>query len=170
MSTPENRQRFKKIIEVSGQRAILDYAGSLASRNNSDVGIKHLYEGVRAEMGDFLVRSDLQRKNIDPNQLERDLHTLTFFGDGNTKPITQIEPALSSYAKDVVAHAVNLARSRKNPIAQRVSARDLLESIAVVAHQKASEIADTLAKTRFNENPDNKDFSLKIEKGKSLMI
>jgi hypothetical protein len=133
MRGPEIRQSYQEVIEISGERAIGN-ACALASKNNSNVGVGELYEGVRAEMGDFLVGCDLNRKKNDPEQFERNLNLLKSFGDGAKTP-SQREPRLSSYAKDVVDLAVNFARSKKNPIAQRVNARDLLESIAVVAGQ-----------------------------------
>lgn len=160
MATPENRPinqvKLGDIFEISAIRARSN-AYAFASKDNSNIGVTHLLAGVGAEIGAFLLKSDLKRKNIDPEQLRRDLALLRYFGDGD-KPPSQREPRQSIYAYAVMEHSVRLAASRKNPMTQRPSARDLLVSIAVVASQKANSLR---FKLNLDENRKRKD-SLKI--------
>lgn len=134
MTTPENRQdiphgpRFDR-----GATQALYIADAYARKDNSDIRVRELYQGVSAQMGNFLLKEAFRRKDVNPKQLVKDLALLPFVGDGNTKPQWKGDSRLSPYALAVVKHAEYLAQSRENPADQIVNPLDLLKGIAVVA-------------------------------------
>jgi len=140
MTSPERQLRPSTegvYLDPSARRA-LGHTAQLARENRSDIGVRQLYEGIHIEMGDFLVASDMQRKKIDPKSLESDLALVSLFENVYIDLIPS-ELKFSSSAIAVLTLAEKVALTRK-PIAQEVTARNLLESLAVVAKQEADRI------------------------------